>query len=251
MLVYRRVSAFSFSDLIWFSFWICFIYRKIDPRFCWKINVVGFPQASTQKAEPERNVWRWRQILSKRKVCWFSHNCQLSTSNDGWWLAGLWFIILHPWKLTWNRNMKVWFRYVQMMFLFKQVIFRFQPFIFQGVPIRKRSQPQTSNLWIGRSWVTWESWCSDSRLQICPRKTFWETIRHRWYQAGSKYWWNQGLAAWFRAKPTTLRLPPLDLWILSGVLLSYSIRHQSDLWIQDIRLTSWSLCVCCSINFNT
>ena len=27
---------------------------------------------------------------------------------------------------------------------------------------------------------------------------------HRWYQAGSKYWWLQGLAAWFRAKSTTL-----------------------------------------------
>ena len=27
-----------------------------------------------------------------------------------------------------------------------------------------------------------------TRLQICPRKTFSETIRHRWYQAGSKYW---------------------------------------------------------------
>ena len=29
--------------------------------------------------------------------------------------------------------------------------------------------------------------------------TFSETIRHRWYPSGSKYWWNQGLAAWFRA----------------------------------------------------
>ena len=27
-----------------------------------------------------------------------------------------------------------------------------------------------------------------SRLQMCPRKTCSETIRHRWYQAGSKYW---------------------------------------------------------------
>ena len=36
--------------------------------------------------------------------------------------------------------------------------------------------------------------------------TFSETRpRHRWYQAGSKYWWNQGLAAWFRAKSTSLK----------------------------------------------
>ena len=35
--------------------------------------------------------------------------------------------------------------------------------------------------------------------------TFSETIHHRWYQAGSKYWWNQGLAALMnRAKSTTL-----------------------------------------------
>ena len=27
-----------------------------------------------------------------------------------------------------------------------------------------------------------------SRLQICPQKIYSETIRHRWYQAGSKYW---------------------------------------------------------------
>ena len=33
---------------------------------------------------------------------------------------------------------------------------------------------------------------------FCPRNTFSETIRHRWYQAESKYWWfPQGLAAWF------------------------------------------------------
>ena len=30
--------------------------------------------------------------------------------------------------------------------------------------------------------------------------------KHRWYQAESKYWWNLGLAAWFRAKSTTLYL---------------------------------------------
>ena len=48
----------------------------------------------------------------------------------------------------------------------------------------------------------WFWWEISTRLQICPRKTFSETIRHRWYQAGSRYWWNyQGLAAWFlRAK---------------------------------------------------
>ena len=34
-----------------------------------------------------------------------------------------------------------------------------------------------------------------------------ETSRHRWYRAGSKYWWNQGLAAWFRAKSTTQENP--------------------------------------------
>ena len=37
--------------------------------------------------------------------------------------------------------------------------------------------------------------------------TFLETSRHRWYnQAGSKYWWLQGLAAWFRVKATTLKM---------------------------------------------
>ena len=40
-------------------------------------------------------------------------------------------------------------------------------------------------------------------MQICTCNTFSETIRHRWYQAGSKYWKLQGLAAWFRAKSTT------------------------------------------------
>ncbi len=41
-------------------------------------------------------------------------------------------------------------------------------------------------LWMG-VFVFCHNW---TRLQICPRKTFSETIRHRWYQAGSKYWWN-------------------------------------------------------------
>ena len=34
-----------------------------------------------------------------------------------------------------------------------------------------------------------------SRLQICPQYIFGNYPPHRWYQKGSKYWWNQGLAA--------------------------------------------------------
>ncbi len=40
-----------------------------------------------------------------------------------------------------------------------------------------------------------------SRLQICPRNRISETFRHRWYQAGSKYWFsgpNLQLWIWFK-----------------------------------------------------
>ena len=51
------------------------------------------------------------------------------------------------------------------------------------------------------------SWKGTQGCKFVPYTSS-ETIRHRWYQAGSKYWWNQGLVAWFRAKSTTLRLDP-------------------------------------------
>ena len=41
-------------------------------------------------------------------------------------------------------------------------------------------------------------------LHICPLYIFAKQFSHRWYLYGSKYWWNQPLAAWFRAKSTTL-----------------------------------------------
>ena len=34
----------------------------------------------------------------------------------------------------------------------------------------------------------------DKVADLSPIETCSETIRHRWYQAGSKYWWDQGLA---------------------------------------------------------
>ena len=43
-----------------------------------------------------------------------------------------------------------------------------------------------------------------SRLQICPLHIFGNKATDGTY--GSIYWWNQGLAAWFRAKSTTLEI---------------------------------------------
>ncbi len=53
----------------------------------------------------------------------------------------------------------------------------------------------------------------ESRLQICHRKTFSETIRHRWYQAGSKYWWNQGLAALIQGQIYNPGNRSMKIWV--------------------------------------
>ena len=49
------------------------------------------------------------------------------------------------------------------------------------------------------------------RLQICPPKNMFGNNPPQMVKpGGSNYWWNQGLAAWFRAKSTTLFPTPFQ-----------------------------------------
>ena len=62
-----------------------------------------------------------------------------------------------------------------------------------------------------------------TRLQICPQKHFWKLSTTDGTKKGSKHWWNQGLAAWFRAKST-----PLKHHLLADVVPSPNTRPCSS-----------------------
>ena len=93
------------------------------------------------------------------------------------------------------------------------------------------------------SWATKKTPRENKELQICPLLyTFLEISRHRWYRNRPNYWWNQGLAAWFRAKsPTMTRgwffIFPLT-WGNNPIWL-VDVRKSSANW--KARITAWRI----------
>ena len=53
------------------------------------------------------------------------------------------------------------------------------------------------------AWITWYTFSSLWYLWMVPMDLKPQMVSF----AGSKYWWNQGFAAWFRARSTTLKHP--------------------------------------------
>ncbi len=59
------------------------------------------------------------------------------------------------------------------------------------------------------SWLKLETACFDFNLVVVISPS-WYIIKATDGEGGSKYWWNQGLAAWFRAKSTTLNMNGME-----------------------------------------